>query len=82
MDRGKIKEEIILVFRDVFKDRNHFSEATSVDNIEEWDSLNHMILISNLEKKFNIQFDLFKLIELRNLGDFIQYINSEITNGN
>lgn len=82
MELEKIKEDTILVFKDVFKGRTNFSEDSSADNIEEWDSLNHITLINGLEKKFNIQFDLFKLMEIRSLGDFINYINSEITDGN
>lgn len=82
MELEKIKENTISVFKDVFKGRSDFSEDSSVDNIEEWDSLNHITLINGLENKFKIHFDLFKLIEIRSLGDFVNYINSEITDGN
>jgi acyl carrier protein len=82
MEPDKIREGTIAIFKEVFKRRTDFSETTSIDDIEEWDSLNHIILINNLEKKFNIQFDVFKLIELRKLGDFVGYINSELNDGN
>ena len=82
MGRDQIKENTVKIFSQVFKSVNDFPDHISVDDIEEWDSLNHMVLIGKLEEEFSIQFDLFKLIELRSMADFVNYIESEIGEGN
>jgi len=82
MEVEYIRENTILVFKEVFKGRDTFSDSTSANDILEWDSLNHMVLINSLEKKFNIKFDIFKLIDLRSVGDFINYITQKLSDGN
>lgn len=81
MDKSKIENEVLLIFKEVFKSTPAITEQTSVEDVKEWDSLNHMVLISLLEKKFNIVFDLFELIELRSVGGFIAYITRELEDG-
>ncbi|MBN1821720.1 MAG: acyl carrier protein [Prolixibacteraceae bacterium] len=81
MSKANIKDEVIFVFKKVFENAPEVSEFSSVEDIKEWDSLNHMILINSLEKKFNITFDLFQLIEMRSVKDFIEYINQKLENG-
>lgn len=38
-------------------DRNSISEETSIGNIETWDSLRHMNLVTALEEEFDIILD-------------------------
>lgn len=82
MEPEQIKESTIAIFKEVFKIRENFTETFSMDDIPEWDSLNHITLISHLENRFNIRFDIFKLMELRSLGDFVHYIQSAKNDGN
>lgn len=76
-------EEIILqevqnIFTQFFKKENlKISASTSAKDIEEWDSLNHMSLMGEVESHFNIQFEFFELMELENVGDLIKAIVSK-----
>ena len=81
MEQDKVREEVISVFKGVFKLAGTLTEEISAAEIREWDSLNHMVLIHRLEEKFGIKFDLFRLMELKNLGDFIRYISTELAHG-
>jgi len=81
MNQETIRKDTISVFREVFKGTYAFTGSTTADDIREWDSLNHMVLIHSLEKKFSIKFDLFRLMELRSVDDFIHYIGQKVNHG-
>jgi acyl carrier protein len=53
-----MENRIKKVMSDVFNiNLNLINNDSSPDNIENWDSLNHMNLIVALEEDFNIEFD-------------------------
>jgi len=67
------------IFRDIFdEDELVISEATTADDIEEWDSLNHINLISAIEKSFKIRFALGELQTLKNVGAMIELITAKV----
>jgi len=74
MERQLAAEQTLAVFRTVFGDIPHLNEQTSADDIAKWDSLNHVILIQELEKSFGIEFDLFEIIEIRDVAGIVDYI--------
>lgn len=59
----KIKKVISIVFE---IDLDKIKDNSSPDNIENWDSLRHMMLIGALEDEFDIQFSDDEMIELLN----------------
>ena len=68
-------ERINKVFRIVFDNKDLVvMEKTSAEDIEEWDSLQHINIISMLEKEFNIEFDIDQIISLENVGDMVRTI--------
>ena len=72
MNRKEIFNNVQDIFRDVFdEDTLNISDKSSSDDIEEWDSLNHINLVSAIEKEFNIKFSLSELISLKNVGAMI-----------
>ena len=53
-----IEVRIKQVMSDVFNiDINSINDTSSPDNIENWDSLKHMNLITALEEEFGVIFD-------------------------
>ncbi len=46
--------------------------------VEGWDSLNHMVIISEIEEKFDIKFKLRDLNKLKNMGSLIELIQSKL----
>ena len=43
---------------------NSINMSTSQENLENWDSLNHILLIVEIEKKFDIKFKVGEIGEL------------------
>jgi len=71
------QEEILLKIQDIFRkvfmdDSLVITEETNADDIDKWDSLNHINLVMAIEKEFNIKFALGELQELENVGDMIK----------
>lgn len=55
------------VLADVFKiEVAAVNEATSVDTVERWDSLNHLNLILALESEFGVSFSEEQSVEIMN----------------
>jgi acyl carrier protein len=69
MTREFIFEKLTIIFRSVFKDSLlTLSEGMTANDIDNWDSLTHMILISQIENAFNIKFKLKELNKMNNIG--------------
>ena len=67
MKMENIEKKLKNVFSVVFElDPNFINENSSPDNIDNWDSLKHMVLISALEEEFDIQFSDQEMLELLN----------------
>ena len=77
MNRKEIAKYTFEVFKKVFGENIQLNEQTSADDIHKWDSLNHIILIQELEKKFDLKFNLFEIIELRDVSGIIEYLFSK-----
>ena len=45
------------------------------ENTPEWDSINHMTLISNLSQKFSFQLDAEIIYKLRSVKEIISFLN-------
>ncbi|MEI6765014.1 MAG: acyl carrier protein [Bacteroidota bacterium] len=74
-----INSRLTKVFHKVFKDDTIVlvDEMTAKD-VEKWDSLTHLVLISDTEEEFGIKFKLKELIAMKNVGDFLRSIESKL----
>ena len=79
MNRTGILEKLNEVFHDVF-DNNDIvvTEQTNANDIEEWDSLIHITLISAVEDEFDVSFDMKTVVSMENVGDMIDAIEEQI----
>ena len=79
MNRTEILEKLNEVFHDVF-DNNDIvvNEQTNANDIEEWDSLIHITLISAVEDEFDVSFDMKTVVSMKNVGDMIDAIEEQI----
>ena len=79
MDRNEIFERLNDVFRDVFDDDTiSVSEDTTAADIDGWDSLMHITLISAVEDEFDIKFDMKSVVAMKNVGDMADVIEREV----
>lgn len=77
-NNNQILEELNGIFHKVFDNKNLVIKAdTTAADIKEWDSLNHMHLIAEIEHHFNCAFDFEEVVNFRNVGDIITNIQSK-----
>lgn len=63
------------VFRDVFDDDSiTVNESTTANDIEDWDSLNHITLIDAVESEFKVRFTMGEVSGMKNVGEMAQII--------
>ncbi len=78
MDRKQIMIQLNGIFRDAFMDSAlEISEQTSAKDIEDWDSLMQITLITAIEKKYGVQFSLDEVLGLENVGGMVDLILRE-----
>lgn len=50
-------------------DENMITDAMSPDTVENWDSYNALMLVSELETGFNVHFTMDEVVAVRNVSD-------------
>ena len=74
-----MKDAIINVFKRVF-DSEDINSETSKQNMDKWDSMNHLRLIVELEEEFNISFEPEEIVEMKSIVSIEDIINKKKTN--
>lgn len=63
------------VFRDVFDDEAILINAeTTAEDIEDWDSLEHIRLIAAVEREFGMRFKMGEVSSMKNVGEMAALI--------
>jgi acyl carrier protein len=80
MKEEEITVKLKCVFQKVLgeKDITITREMTAQD-MEEWDSLRHIQLISEVERAFGIKFKLREVLGMKNVGDLTDLIHIKKT---
>jgi len=67
------------VFKEVFDDTSlTITRETTADNVDGWDSMTHILLISSIEEKFGIEFSQKEVIKFKTVGDLLDSINLKL----
>ena len=79
MNKEEIYERLNTVFQDVFDDENiKVNEKTTSNDIEDWDSLEHINLIVAVEKEFGIKFNMNEVTSMKNVGEMVAIIEERV----
>lgn len=79
MNRPEIFEKIVEICKDVFEnDELALTEASSSEDVEEWDSLTHLSIISDIEDEFGISFTLDEITNSGNLGELVTAVEKHL----
>lgn len=79
MERSTILEKVNEICRDVFDDETiQINDATTANDIDEWDSLTHLQLIAEIEAEYGIKFSMGEIQGFANLGELIDCIMKKI----
>lgn len=75
MTREEVFERLNRVFREVFDEEEIVvGEATTAEDIEDWDSFEHINLIVAVEEEFSFKFPMGKVVTMENVGEMVDII--------
>ena len=75
MTRTEILKTLLDVARDVLEeDQLSFDERTRFEEIESWDSFNHLRMVVSMEAALGIRFDNSDLMRLKVVADLVSII--------
>lgn len=75
MDNKAIYAKLNQVFRDVFDDDSiTVGPKTTADDIDDWDSLEHITLMTAVQKAFKIRFTMGEISSMKNVGEMVSII--------
>lgn len=81
MQKEEIIKEVQDIFIDVLEDDDIvLNYNTTANDIIGWDSLNHIVLIVEIEKEFNFKFKLEEIQSFKNVGEICDSIFNKINN--
>ena len=79
MERNEILEKMQVLFRETLgNDALVLTEETTADDVEEWTSLTHVQLITNVENTFHIKFSVREIMGWQNVGEIIDSIERKL----
>ena len=79
MSETEVLAKLTEIFRDLFElpelvlDKN-----MSAEDIDEWDSVNHVMLVVEVERQFKIKFNTAEVEQMNNVGDLVQIIIGKV----
>jgi acyl carrier protein len=75
MDSETVRPRLNAIFQDIFDDPSlQINDQMIAADVDGWDSLSHINLIVEVEKKFKVKFNTAEVRGLKNVGDFIALI--------
>tara|TARA_Y100001970_G_scaffold159011_1_gene194493 strand:+ start:7880 stop:8128 length:249 start_codon:yes stop_codon:yes gene_type:complete len=70
-----VEERVIkLISKAIEIDINKINDETAIGDFPNWDSMSQLLIITSLEKEFDIKFDPEDIMELEDVGDMIDAI--------
>lgn len=75
MTRETVYERLTEVFREVFDDEEIIlNDGTTADDIEDWDSFEHINLVVAVENEFSFKIPMGKVVTMKNVGEMVDII--------
>lgn len=75
MNEKQIYNRLNEVFRDVFDDDDITVNAdTTADDIDDWDSIEHINLVGAVEDEFGLRFKMGEVSGMKNVGEMVDII--------
>lgn len=75
MNEKEIYAKLEEIFEDVFDEKVTLTSETTAEDVEDWDSLSHITLISAVEEEFGIKFKMKEVSAMKNVGEMVSIIS-------
>lgn len=73
-----IHDQLTGVFRKVFNDDSmNITRETTARDIQGWDSITHLDLITEVELSFGVEITGFEVMRLKNVGDLMDLLEEK-----
>jgi acyl carrier protein len=72
-----MKDKVIKIMKDVLETED-ISLNTSQDNCENWNSLRHLNLVSELEDEFGVEFEPEEIAEMHSVNSIIEIVKKRL----
>lgn len=70
-------QQLSEIFEDVFNEQVIINNSTTKDDLEQWDSLNHLNLIVEIEDKFDVSFKTNEIEEMKSVKDILRILRTK-----
>ena len=75
MDRAEVTKKVQDIFKEIFDEEDLIvNDSTTANDIEDWDSFEHINLVVSMEREFHIKFPMKRVVGLKNVGEMIDLI--------
>lgn len=79
INKESILEQIKQILSDILNKENlDINMSTTSNDVDGWDSLNHMIILAKIEKHFDVIFSFREVMKLNNVGDLCNIISTKL----
>lgn len=79
MEKKNLWEKVTEICQDVFEDDElAINEATTADDVENWDSLTHLSLIHEIESQFKVKFTMGEIQGFQNMGELMDTLEKRV----
>lgn len=79
MEKIEIINILTTIFHEIFNDKNIvLRDDMTASDVENWDSLTHMLMIAKVEEVFNVKIKLKELNKIHTVGDLINIVESKL----
>ncbi len=75
-----VKDKIIELIQNTFSTTESITINTTPNDVDEWDSLGHIMLIQAIEEKFSISFDFDEMLNFESVKDIVETVNKKVAN--
>ncbi len=82
MQKPEIETKLKTIFHSLFNvELEKITAESSPDNIERWESMQHLALVTSIEEEFGIALNEQDIVEMLNFGLTLEIVSSAV-NGN
>jgi len=79
METTEILVQVNIIFKEVLDNQELIiNQATSANDVDDWDSLTHIQLIVAIEKHFKIRFKADEIKSFKNVGEMCSFIKLKL----
>jgi len=79
VEKQEILEQIQEIVRDMTdNDDVKLGLGTKAEDVNGWDSVNHIKIILGIESEFGVRFDVDEINESEDVGDLVELVSSKL----